>query len=117
MNVKRIVIATVVGFLFGLFCVSGMVYMGDEIDIGVPITAGLIASTLYNRVLIGFVVGIADGIPLRPLYRGALIGIVVGTGISIFPLVDGMVSNGLMLYSFHIVYGIIADVVATKFSK
>lgn len=70
MNGKRIVIATVIGLLCGLFCAYGTAKMEDP---GFVITTGLLAAIVYNRVLIGVVIGIADDIKLHPVLRGALI--------------------------------------------
>jgi hypothetical protein len=114
MNAKRVAIATVIGFLCGLFCAYGTLKMDDP---GFVVTAGLLASIVYNRVLIGFVVGIGDGIKLHPVLRGALIGIIVTMAMSIIPIVDGPAAGGLTLIGFGIVYGIIADVVASWLAK
>ena len=113
MNAKRIAIATVIGLLTGLFCAYGTATMKDP---NFVITTGLLASIVYNRVLIGLVIGIGDTIKLHPVLRGTLIGAVITMAMSIIPIIDGDAMGGLILIAFGIVYGIIADVVATKFS-
>ena len=113
MNGKRIAIATAIGLLCGLFCAHGTSTLEDPIFV---VTNGLLAAIVYNRMLIGFVVGIGEDIKLHPVLRGALIGAGITMAMSIFTIVDGDTAGGLVLIAFGVVYGIIADLVATKFS-
>lgn len=113
-NAKRVAVATVIGFLCGLFCAYGTLKMDEP---NFVVTTGILASIVYNRVLIGFVVGVGDGIKLHPVLRGALIGIIVTMALSIMTIVDGPAAGGLTLIGFGIVYGIIADVVASWLAK
>jgi hypothetical protein len=113
MNLKRVLIATVIGALCGVYCAYGTATMDDPNFVA---TTGILVSIFYNRVLIGFVVGIGDGINIHPVLRGGLIGAGVTMTMSIIPLIDGQPMGGLILLVFGIVYGIIADVVATRFS-
>lgn len=113
MNGKRIAIATVIGLLCGLFCAHGTSTLEDP---NFVVTNGLLAAIVYNRALIGFVVGIGEDIKLHPVLRGALIGAGITMAMSIFTIVDGDTAGGLVLIAFGVVYGIIADLVATKFS-
>jgi len=117
MNRKRILIATFIGLLCGFFCAYGTVMMDESSDAKFQVSAGILASIIYNRVLIGFFIGIADNIKLHPVPRGALIGAIISMALSIIPIVDGDLAGGLVLIAFGVVYGIIADVAATKFSK
>ena len=117
MNTKRILIATIIGLLAGIFCAYGAIWLVDKGELGFPLTAGMLAVIIYNRALLGFVVGLADGIKLHPALRGALLGMGVGMAISIMSIADGDVMGGLELMPFSIAYGIVADVVATKFAK
>ncbi|MEW6528381.1 MAG: hypothetical protein AB1391_00685 [Candidatus Micrarchaeota archaeon] len=117
MNTKRILIATAIGLLCGLFCAYGAKMMADSGGANFVVTTGILASIVYNRVLIGFFIGIGDSIKLHPVLRGAAIGVIITMAMSIIPIVDGNVIGGLPLLAFGIVYGVIADVVATKFSK
>jgi hypothetical protein len=91
MNAKRVAIATVIGFLCGLFCAYGTVMMDDP---SFMVTTGILVSIVYNRVLIGFVVGIGDGIKLHPALRGALIGIIISMAMSIMSIVDCTATGG-----------------------
>ena len=115
MNGKRIAIATVIGFLCGLFCAYGTIWVAESKPTLV-ITTGLLAVVVYNRVLLGLLVGLGDTIPLHPVPRGAVIGVIVSLAISLMNMIDVGISDGAAFIGFGIVYGIIADIVATKFS-
>ena len=117
MNSKRILIATFIGLLAGLFCAYGTIWMAENGELEIELTAGLLSVIIYNRILLGFVVGIADGIKLHPVLRGALLGMGVGMAMSIMSIAEGNLMGGLSLMPFSIAYGIVADVVATKFAK
>jgi hypothetical protein len=102
MNVKRLVIATILGILCGLFCMYGaMTKFPGEFD-----TLALIG-IVYNRALIGIVIGIADNIDLHPALRGAIIGVVVSMAMAIF-------DAAWIVVGFGLVYGVLIDVVTTK---
>ncbi|MGB2698322.1 MAG: hypothetical protein WBD28_10755 [Candidatus Zixiibacteriota bacterium] len=114
MNPKRVIIATVVGALCGLFCAWGTSQIKDP---SFPVTTGLLVSVFYNRLLIGFFVGVADNIKLHSVIRGAFIGAIITMAMSIIPIIDGQVMGGIMFLIPGIIYGILADVIATRFSK
>ncbi len=104
MNVKRLVIATILGILCGLFCMYGaMTKFPGEFD-----TLALIG-IVYNRALIGIVIGTSDNIDLHPALRGAVIGVVVSMAMAIFGG-DG----ALIVLAFGLVYGVLIDVVTSK---
>ncbi len=116
MNSKRVIIASVVGVLAGFFCAYGTIMMVDSEQLDLVVTTGLLASIVYNRFLIGLLVGFADSIKLNPVFRGALIGAVVTLALSIYNIVDVGLSSGVAVMGFGIVYGVVADVIASKFS-
>ncbi len=93
MNVKRLVIATILGILCGIFCMYGAMTK-------FPGEFGTLA-------LIGIVIGTSDNIDLHPALRGAVIGVVVSMAMAIFDAVWIVVGLGL-------VYGVLIDVVTTK---
>ncbi len=115
MNTKRIAIATVIGLLTGLFCAYGTIWIAPSKP-ALVVTTGLLAMVVYNRVLLGLFVGLGDDIPLHPVLRGALIGVIVSLAMALMNMIDVGISDGAAFIGFGIVYGIIADVVATKFS-
>ncbi len=115
MNGKRIAIATVIGLLCGLYCAYGTIWIAESKP-ELVITTGLLALIVYNRILIGLFVGVADNIPLHPVFRGALIGAIISLAMAIMPMIDTGLTDGLTLIAFGVVYGLIADLVATKLS-
>ena len=70
MNVKRLVIATILGILCGLFCMYGTIAKFPG-EFGTFMLIGIV----YNRALIGIVIGIADNIDLHPALRGQYSGL------------------------------------------
>ena len=98
---KRVVVATIVGILCGLFCASGAYSLGLATEL-FPLLA-----IVYNRALIGFAVGIADIWKTNPILRGAVIGILISLDMAI-------AGQGWILLAFGAIYGILADVIATK---
>jgi len=105
MNVKRLVIATILGILCGLFCMYGTITKFPEFPADTLFLIGIV----YNRALIGVVIGIADNIDLHPAMRGAVIGVVISMAMVIFGA-EGM----LALLGFGLVYGVLIDVVTSK---
>jgi hypothetical protein len=65
---------------------------------------------VYNRALIGIVIGTSDNIDLHPALRGAIIGVVVSMAMAIFSR-----EGALIVLAFGLVYGVLIDVVTTKF--
>ncbi len=93
MNVKRLVIATILGILCGLFCMYGaMTKFPGEFD---------------TLALIGIVIGTSDNIDLHPALRGAVIGVVVSMAMAIF-------DAAWIVLGFGLVYGVLIDVVVSK---
>ena len=117
MNTKRILIATAIGLLCGLFCAYGTMMWAESGEADFVVTTEILAFIVFNRVLIGIVIGVADRIKMNSALRGAIIGAVVSLMIGIFPLLQGDIMGAITISGFGAVYGIIADVAATKFSK
>jgi Na+/H+-dicarboxylate symporter len=77
MNTKRVLIAAIIGLICGLFCAHRTMMMAKKGEATFPVTAGILASIVYNRLLIGLVVGIVDNIRLHSVLRGGLIGTII----------------------------------------
>jgi hypothetical protein len=77
-NIKRIKISVALGVVAGAICLY-------ETLTGNPgvLTLPVLATIFYDRVLLGFVVGIAYGLKINQLIRGAIIGAVVSLLIAI----------------------------------
>lgn len=96
----------------GIFCIIGvglrLGFVGNEI---------FLAATWFNRVIMGLVIGLAGSVTLVKgeynfLVRGFLFGFLISFSLLIatdFRDVTGFIAG--------IVYGVIIDFVATKFSK
>ena len=103
MLVKRLIIATILGILCGLFCMYGTIIKFPEFAADTLFLIGIV----YNRTLIGIVIGIADNIDLHPALRGAVIGVVVSMAMAIF-------DAAWILLGFGLVYGVLIDAVTSK---
>ena len=115
MNGKRIAIATVIGLLCGLFCAYGTIWVAESKP-ALVVTTGLLAVVVYNRVLLGLLVGLGEDIPLHPVLRGAVIGVIISLAMALMNMIDVGISDGAAFIGFGVIYGIIADVMTTKFS-
>ena len=112
MNKKRLGIALLLSGLFGVFCAYGTSTVEIE---GFEITLPYILTIFYARVLIGFFVGISEHIQIlknkyqNAALRGAIFGLIASIVIAFY-------GGGEILMSAGTVYGLITDVVATRFS-
>lgn len=107
-NTKRIKISVALGVVAGAICLYETLTSNPGV-----LTLPVLATIFYDRVLLGFVVGIAYGLKINQLIRGAIIGAAVSMLIAI---PSGIVGGALLMGS-GVVYGIIIDLVATKFSR
>ena len=112
-NPKRMAIALTVATIAGIFCAYGT----SMVDIpGLEITLPLLLTTFYGRFLIGVIVGFNDRMKFvqsempNALLRGLLAGLIVSPVISLFGGTEIMMGLGM-------VYGMFADILATKFGK
>ena len=112
MNWKRLLIALLVAALGGIFCAYGTT-MADIP--GLVVDTPLLATIFYGRFMIGLLVGLAGGVVLiagtlkNAALRGAILGAIMSVGLGFY---GGME----LLVIFGALYGIIADVLATKFA-
>ncbi len=112
MKTKRLLIALLISGLFGLFCAYGTSTVEIE---GFEITLPYLLSVFYARLLIGFFVGTDEHINIlqntyqNAALRGALFGIIASIVLSFYGGAEFFIGAG-------IVYGIITDVVSTRFS-
>ena len=111
-NSKRMIITLTLGALAGVTCAIGTLIGNNPIF---QISLMYLIYLWYNRLMLGFVIGIADNVRIinhdlgNSIIRGALIGAILSIILVIIP--------GLAAYSFilaGVVFGIIIDLVATK---
>ncbi len=111
MNWKRLLIALVIAAIGGAFCAYGTTMI--EIP-GLVVDTPLLATIFYGRLMIGLLVGLAGGVVLikgelkNAALRGAILGAIMSVGLGFYGGMGVMVIAGT-------VYGLIADVLATKF--
>ena len=112
LNNKRLVIALVCGALLGIICILGvglrLGFEGNEL---------FLLATWYNRVIMGLVIGLAGGITVikgkfNPLLRGLLLGLIIS--LALFLSTELRDPLGFMA---GIVYGVIIDYIASRYSK
>jgi len=112
MNWKRLIIALVIAALAGALCAYGTT-MADIP--GLIVDTPLLATIFYGRLMIGLLVGLAGGVAIingelkNAALRGAILGAVMSVGLGFYGGMEIMIIAGAA-------YGLIADVLATKFA-
>lgn len=110
-NGKRMLISLVLGAFFGLGCAYGTSTATIE---GFTMTLPYLASIFYARLLMGFMIGLADGVVIiegamkNALVRGGVIG-------AISSVIISFSGGGAIFITAGIAYGIITDIFATRF--
>ncbi|MGD0953701.1 MAG: hypothetical protein ABR985_15155 [Methanotrichaceae archaeon] len=99
-NTRRIKISVALGGVAGAICLYGTLT-----SIPGVLTLPILATIFYDRVLLGFVVGIAYGLKIHPLIRGAIIGAVV----SLLIAIPSGITGGALLMGAGVVYGMVTD--------
>jgi hypothetical protein len=108
---KRLIICLIGGVTSAIICVSG----GFLLGLITNFTLSVLATSIANRILIGFVIGISNW-KTNYLFHGAVIGLVVSLSTSIGSIADDML--GFTLYTLAgIVYGMLIEYLATKLFK
>ncbi|MFA6027438.1 MAG: hypothetical protein WC752_00740 [Patescibacteria group bacterium] len=111
-NKRRLIIALICGALLGIICILGV-----GIRLGFGGNELFILATWYNRVIMGLVIGLAGGITVikgkfNPLVRGLLLGLMVS--LALFLSTELRDPLGFMA---GVVYGVIIDHLASKYSQ
>jgi hypothetical protein len=107
---QRVAITTAIGILSGIYCAGSLLVAAPP---GVTPELWFMIMILYARILQGFFIGLADGIPLPPAVRGAGIGTLFSLLIVIVPLHALNYFGAAMLLVFGIIYGVLADCIAS----
>jgi hypothetical protein len=111
MNLRRIVLAILLGLLFGLFCM----WTTSETSI-IPISFPNLLAVGYNRIILGLVIGLSGKIMIRPALRGAILGIIISLEIAL-PTLNSWFFGFVAYMLAGIVYGIIIDLLSSWFAK
>lgn len=107
---KRLLVAILTGSLLGIFCIIGInIRMGDQV------TGLFLFSTWFNRVVMGLAIGLytpnSKNIKIA-IIRGGAIGLIVS--FSLYSASNFIDTPGFVA---GIIYGIIIDVIATRFNS
>ncbi|UCD03175.1 MAG: hypothetical protein JSV63_00885 [Candidatus Aenigmatarchaeota archaeon] len=112
-NWKRMGIALTLAGIFGFFCAWGT----SNVEIpGFEMTMPYLLTIFYGRLLVGLVIGLAEHVKLvagemkNAAVRGGILGAIVTVVISFYGGAGVFILAG-------IIYGIITDVLATRFGK
>jgi hypothetical protein len=111
MRNKRLLICTIGGIIAGLICTAGGHLSGNIQEL----SFFTIAPTFFNRVMLGFIIGISS-LKMNFLFHGALIGLLVSLITSI-PFLEGGYIGFLFFTTAGIIYGILIELFATKVFK
>jgi hypothetical protein len=100
MRAKRILIATVFGFITGFLC-----YLGGRYGLKIEISISNLFMILLHRGLLGFVIGISV-LRMHWALHGILLGLIVG-----LPSVPGIIlgEGGLAYFVMGPVWGLIIE--------
>jgi len=97
------------GALLGVVCI-----VGASIRSGFGLDSIFLFAFWYNRLLMGFVIGLLDGSPGMPgvLYRGALIGLLVS-----FAFYSSIGFGDPVGFIAGIIYGVIIEYFAFRYGS
>lgn len=107
-NARRIKISVALGIVAGVICLYGTMTSLPGV-----LSTPILITIFYDRVLLGFVVGIDYGLKIHPMIGGS----VIGAAISLLIAIPSGIVGGALLIGAGIISGIVIDIVATKFSK
>ena len=107
---KRIIITTAIGILTGLYCAGSLLFLAPP---GVTPDPWFMVMIFYGRTIQGFVIGFANEIPLHPAMRGAALGAIFSLLLCIVPLFAHNYAGAGLLFVFGIIYGVLADWIAS----
>jgi len=104
---QRMKVSLITGAILGIVCI-----IGASIRAGFDLDAAYLFAFWYNRLLMGFVIGLLDGklgLP-KVLYRGAGIGLLVS-----FAFYSSIGFGDPVGFIAGIIYGVIIEYVAFKY--
>ena len=104
---KRMMVSLIMGAMLGVVCIVGASIRSDF-----GLGAAYLFAFWYNRLLMGFVIGLLDGKIGMPkvLYRGAGIGLIVS-----FAFYSSIGFGDPVGFIAGIIYGVIIEFAAIKY--
>jgi len=123
---KRMLIAIGLGVVAGLFCAWGAAQNGvpNAFNFAHP----MFWATFSNRVVLGFIVGIAGFATHHPLFGfrcypwlrgaffGAVISLLMAIGVLLSPTEENPWNVFWLIIGFGVFFGVVIDLLATKFA-
>ncbi|MCF7811530.1 hypothetical protein K9N50_11135 [bacterium] len=108
---KRVIIATICGFIFGLVC---MMLASSNPDVTMQIPLGTKLSILFSRGITGFMIGIS-AIKLRWWLHGIVMG-AIGSIPMMFPTME---SPSIMIWTLimGLIYGFLTELITSILFK
>jgi len=102
----RIIVATILGGIFGVIC-----YFSYKSTMEGPVGAVMVAGIIANRALIGFTIGISK--IKNWFWNGLIAGLFVSLAMSIYPLMGKDWMGFLAITAAGIIYGILIEVITS----
>jgi MFS family permease len=111
LKAKRVIIATICGFIFGIVC---MLLASSNPDPNAPLTASMKWAMILGRTLLGFTIGIS-ALRIRWWLHGLFIGIITSVPMAL-PLANKMaIMAGTILMGA--VYGFLTELITSIIFK
>lgn len=107
---KRLIICIILGIITGILC-----YLLAK-SANIPLTPGLSLSTIFNRVFIGFAIGISAW-RMNYMLHGIALGLLFSLPMSLGALDSGGFNSFLMTEIAGAVWGFLIELLATKVFK
>jgi hypothetical protein len=111
MKNKRLLICTIGGVVAGIICSAGGLLSGNIAELAFFAIAG----TFFNRLMLGFIIGISC-LKINYLLHGMLIGFLVSL-INSISFLENSISGFLFFTIAGIIYGLLIELFATKVFK
>ena len=110
-STKRVLIATVCGFVFGLVCMGLASSSPDSTD---QLTTGIKLSIVIGRTLMGFTIGIS-ALRMSWWLHGLFIGCIASIPMALPTMDQSMIA--LWTVIMGLIYGLLTELITTIFFK
>lgn len=107
---KRVILSVIGGVVCAIICTVGKIKLNPAIPL-----PELFASAVFNRILLGFVIGISR-LRMNYLLHGAFIGLIVTLAYSLSMLPEK--EEGFVIYTtVGVIYGILIELFIARFAN
>ncbi len=111
LTVKRVVITTVCGIVFGLVCLG---LATSDPNAAEPLSTGIKWSILISRIMLGFMLGIS-ALRLSWWLHGIVIGIIASIPMAVPIIPDWTIAISTVVMG--IIYGVLTELITSKLFK